>query len=276
LNKVVVAKPLVLIVGHGSRDAAANAEFAALVARYQARRPELELRYGYLELARPSLAEAWAALGPERRQVIVLPLFLFAAGHVKQDIPLALAEARRQSPAIEFLIAREIGVHQGMVELALQRAGEAMFLESSDDARRTTVVLVGRGSSDPDANADFCEVLRCFAAGREFQAVLPSFISAARPRVAEALQQAAMSRPARLLLVPYLLFDGQLMKQLAEQLAEFQALYPHIESALARPLGGAEQLLAVMDERIHSIASGQTRPDCQPAHVVTDHAANQA
>jgi sirohydrochlorin cobaltochelatase len=84
-----------LIVGHGSREAGANVEFERVVAAYRARRPELRVAHGYVELAQPSLRAALGALCAEVDQVLVLPLFLFAAGHVKNDIPLALEQARR-------------------------------------------------------------------------------------------------------------------------------------------------------------------------------------
>ena len=51
----------VLLVGHGSREASANQEFEQLVAEYQARRPEFSVKFGYIELAQPPPAVAWAA-----------------------------------------------------------------------------------------------------------------------------------------------------------------------------------------------------------------------
>lgn len=51
----------------------------------------------------------------------MLPLFLFAAGHVKNDLPLALAEARRAFPATRFSAARALGVDPGLVDLAYAR-----------------------------------------------------------------------------------------------------------------------------------------------------------
>jgi sirohydrochlorin ferrochelatase len=248
----------VLIVGHGSRDAVANQEFERLVARYQTRRPEFLLRYGYLELAQPSLAEALAGLGSDRQPVIVVPLFLFAAGHVKSDVPLALATARRQSPHVEFLPTRALGVHPRMVELALRRAGDALPLDPND-ARRTTVIVVSRGSSDQDANGDFCNLVRVFQQGREFGAVLPAFMAVAWPGFEEVLELVARSRPERLLIVPYLLFTGQLMKRLEEQVAAFSSSYPWIKTALAAHLGPVDQVLDVIDERI-----AETRTDQAP------------
>jgi sirohydrochlorin ferrochelatase len=216
------------------------------VARYQARRPEFLLRHGYIELAQPLLAEALAALGPEPRQVTVLPLFLFAASHVKNDVPRALATARQNAPSVEFVATRALGLHPRMIDLALERACETLPMEP-EDARRTTVILVGRGSSDPDANGDFCKLAGIFQEGREFRAVLPAFIAIARPRFEEVLELAARTRPERLLIVPFLLFNGQLMRQLGEHVDAFRARYSWIKTALAPHLGGTDHVLDVLD-----------------------------
>src|SRR5437016_1835163 len=99
----------ILIVGHGSRDGGANAELEDLVARFQARRPELRVALGYVELAHPTLAEGLAALAAEVDEVLAVPLFLFTARHVKNDIPLALEAARREFPGVRFSSARALG-----------------------------------------------------------------------------------------------------------------------------------------------------------------------
>jgi sirohydrochlorin ferrochelatase/(2Fe-2S) ferredoxin len=253
-------RPIVLIVGHGSREEAANREFEQLVARYQARRPELELRHGFIELARPSLAEALSSVG-DTGAVTLLPLFLFAAGHVKNDIPLALSVARREKPGILFHAARALGVHPKMVELALARADAVWPLEASE-ASRTTVILVGRGASDADANGDFCKLARLFAEARDYRQVLPCFVGITRPRFPEALELAARSRPDRLLVVPHLLFGGRLVTQLEEQVAAFRSRYPWIKTALASHLGGDERLLEVLDERLAEATGGQIPLPC--------------
>jgi sirohydrochlorin ferrochelatase/(2Fe-2S) ferredoxin len=240
---------IVLVVGHGSREAAANDEFEQLVARYQARRPELELRHGYIELARPSLAEALESVPQSAAGVTLLPLFLFAAGHVKNDIPLALAAARRHRPEMAFNSTRALGVHAELVELLLERAAKAMPIDD-ENAKRTAVIVVGRGSSDPDANGDFCKLARLVGEARPFGWVLPAFVGITRPRFAETLELAARSRPERLLVLPYFLFGGRLLRQIEEQAAAFAARYAWIQTGVAGGLGVHERLMRVMDERI--------------------------
>lgn len=254
-------RPIVIIVGHGSRDTAANQEFEQLVAQYQTRRPDLDLRYGYVELAQPPLAEALAGIPPGGAGVTLLPLFLFAAGHVKNDVPLALAAARRQHPRVQFHATRALGVHPALVELALARADQACPSDAGD-ASRTAVVVVGRGSSDPDANGDFCKVGRLIGEGRPYSWVVPSFIGIARPRFAEALEFVARARPERLLVIPYLLFAGRLLAQLGDQVAEFRSRYPWIKATVAPHLGVHPRLLDVLDERLAEAHQGQTPLPC--------------
>jgi sirohydrochlorin ferrochelatase len=140
-------RPIVLVVGHGSRETAANDEFEQLVARYQTRRPQFELRFGYLELAQPSLADALANVGGSEASVTLLPLFLFAAGHMKNDIPQALAVARRERPGVPFCVARALGVHRGMVDLALERADDGGHGRQGSERR-------GRQSRFPRSGAN--------------------------------------------------------------------------------------------------------------------------
>lgn len=242
-------RPIVLLIGHGSRDAPANVEFEQLVARYQARRPEFDLRHGYIELVGPSLADALAAIPGECQDVTLLPVFLFAAGHVNHDIPLALAEIRRQRPQARFTVARELGVHPALAEMAIERAAEIADV-SAAEASRTMVVVVGRGSSAADANGDFCKLVRLIAEARPFAWVLPSFIGVTRPRFEETLEFVACASPERIVVIPYLLFAGRLLNQLRDQVAAFRARHTSIETVLAPQLGVHERLLAVLDERL--------------------------
>ena len=110
-----------LIVGHGSRDALANAESRHWSTEYREApgvrgRPRLR-RAGPAGAARGARRAGTALPGGGRAAAL-----LFAAGHVKNDLPLALAEARRAFPATRFSAARALGVDPGLVDLAYARA----------------------------------------------------------------------------------------------------------------------------------------------------------
>lgn len=235
-----------LIVGHGSRDSNANVEFEALGAVYRAARPDLDVAHGYVELASPSLAAALRALAQRAGSVVVLPLFLFAAGHVKNDIPLALSQARQELPFVRFTVANALGIHPNLVELVFERARAA--LEGTRESARTAVVMVGRGSSDPDANGNFCKVVRLLAEGREIGWVMPCFIGITRPLFEETVELVARARPERIVMVPYFLFGGRLITKIREQVDSFQARHSWIKTELAPHLGIDDRLLTLMDE----------------------------
>jgi sirohydrochlorin ferrochelatase/(2Fe-2S) ferredoxin len=249
----------VLIVGHGSRQRDANSEFEALVASYRNHRPDCVVAQGYIELATPPLGVALAELAARSRQVVVFPLLLFAAGHAKNDIPLALHWARQKHPDVRFMAARPFGVHPALTELMRERAREA---GSQEREEAQTVVVVGRGSSDPDANAEFCKAVRLFQEAGRFSRVLPCFAGITRPSFDETLEWVARSRPDELLVLPYFLFAGRLVEQLRQRLALFAARYPWIKTALAPHIGSDARLFAVIDERIREAQDGQAPLPC--------------
>lgn len=246
-----------LIIGHGSRDPHANVEFESLVAAYRATRPDIEVGHGYVELAQPLLSTGLRDLAQRAESVVVLPLFLFAAGHVKNDIPLALSQARQEFPTVRFTVANALGVHPNLVELAFERVRTA--LAGARESAKTAVVVVGRGSSDPDANGDFCKVVRLLAEGREIGWVVPCFIGVTRPLFEETVELVARARPERIVVAPYFLFGGRLISKIREQVEAFQARYPWIKTALAPHLGNDDRLLKLMDERLSEAMTG-TRP----------------
>jgi sirohydrochlorin cobaltochelatase len=253
----------VLVVGHGSREAGANAEFLGLVRRLAARRPDLVVAHAYVELAAPALADGLAALAASLDEVIALPLFLFAAGHVKNDLPLALATARLRFPGVRFSAAPALGVHATLVGLAAARALEAsQLLADRAPAARTALVVVGRGASDPDANGDFCKLVRLVGEGQPFGWIAPAFIGITRPLFEDAIDLLARARPAAVVVVPYFLFAGRLMDKLAAQVAAFRAGYPWIPALLAAPLGADDRLLALMGERIDQTCAGAPPLPC--------------
>ncbi len=251
----------VLVLGHGSRRPRANQEFELLVSRFRARRPDLDVAHAYIELASPLLRHGLAQVAARADRVVVVPLFLFAAGHVKDDVPRALAAARLAFPSVRFEAARPLGVHRAMVELALSRARAALGPDEGD-AAETVLLGVGRGASDPDANGDLCKLVRLVGEAGKFAAAEPSFIAITRPFFPAAAERAALSRPRRVLVLPYFLFEGVLVEQLAAEVASYSARHPEIDVRLAKHLGVEERLLGLVEERLDELLRGGGGPQC--------------
>jgi sirohydrochlorin ferrochelatase len=240
------------VLGHGSRRQRANQEFEGLVEALRRRRPALELDHAYIELAEPLLAAGLARLAARADRVVLLPVFLFAAGHLKDDVPRALAAARRAFPRVRFDAARPLGVHRAMVELALERARAA----EPDGADGAALVAVGRGASDADANGDFCKLVRLVAEAGEFTLAEPSFIAITGPRFEAAASRVALSAPARLVVLPYFLFEGLLVEQLAGEVRDFAARHPEIDVRLARHLGADRRVIGLLEDRLDEALAG--------------------
>jgi sirohydrochlorin ferrochelatase/(2Fe-2S) ferredoxin len=212
-------------------------------------------------LARPLLADALDALAPVTRRIVIVPLFLFASGHVKNDLPLAADAARARFPATEILVAPSLGVHPALVSLAWDRAAPAI----SDDPSvrgRTILLVVGRGSSDPDANGDFCKVARLIGEGRGLLGVEPTFLGISAPKTAQSLELVARMRPDRLVVLPYLLFGGRLINRLEAEIREFAARHPWIRASVSPHLGQDPRLLSLLRDRVHSALEKRSLLPC--------------
>ncbi len=258
----------VVVVGHGSRDGTANGEFEAVVAAYARARGDLAVSHGYVELAAPALSDALRMAAARADCVCVLPLLLFGSGHVKNDLPLAAETARCEFAGVRFVVARPLGVHPLLLELLAERTSEVAPAGARERAR-TAVLIVGRGSSDPDANGDFCKLARMFAEGRGFGRVEFAFMGITTPRVEETLELMARSRPERVVVVPAMLFGGTLTARLDDAVRAFSGRYPWIKTAVAPHLGAHANLLRLMDERLRQALANEAPLPCDTCQYRT-------
>ena len=114
--------------------------------------------------------------------VVSVPLVLLAAGHLKNDGPAALTRARSRHPGVAFRMGRDLGIDPVVLDVVEERARAAL---GDDDPAEVAVVLVGRGSSDPDATlATSTRSRACSPTGAGSGMVEPAFAGVARPDVA--------------------------------------------------------------------------------------------
>jgi sirohydrochlorin cobaltochelatase len=260
-----VTRPPLLIVGHGTRSAAGVAEFTQFVTRVGAsagsRIPAVD--GGFIELARPSVADAVTRLTsgavPGPRPAVAVPLVLTAAGHGKGDIPAALARELARHPGLSFRYGRPLGPHPVLQDLLETRIDAALAGASRRD---THVVLVGRGSTDPDANAEVAKVARLLWEGRGYPAVEYSFVSLARPSVPEALDRARRLGARRIVVAPYFLFSGVLPDRVTAQSRAFAAGHSGLDVRVAGLIGGCAELAGLVLGRYDEALHGDIRMNC--------------
>ncbi|SBT42314.1 uroporphyrinogen-III C-methyltransferase [Micromonospora auratinigra] len=249
-----------LIVGHGTRSTAGVDQFAALVDRIRRRGVVDDVEGGFIELSRPPLTDAVGALvGRGHRRLVALPLVLAAAGHGKGDIPAALAREKRRHPGLRYAYGRPLGPHPLLHEVLARRIDTVL-----DGAERlgTWVALIGRGSTDPDANAEVTKVARLLWEGRGYAGVEPGFISLAEPSVPAVLERLRRLGARRIVVAPYFLFAGVLPDRIVAQSDAYAAEHPELDVRVADLIGDCDELADLVLHRHAEALRGDIRMNC--------------
>jgi sirohydrochlorin cobaltochelatase len=255
----------VMLCGHGSRDPAAVAEFAALAETLKARFPAWPLDHGYLEFARPVLREGLDRLRERgAKHILAVPGMLFAAGHAKDDIPSVLNAYQAGHPGLTVQYGRELGLDARMIRAAADRIQAA--IDSSEAwvaPHETLLVVVGRGASDPDANSNVAKVTRLLWEGFGFGWAETAYSGVTFPLVEPALEKAARLGFRRIIVFPYFLFTGILVARIYAATDRVAESRPDIQFVKAPYLNDHPLVLDTIVDRVHEILDGQNLMNCQ-------------
>ncbi|HTW51000.1 MAG TPA: sirohydrochlorin chelatase [Stellaceae bacterium] len=250
----------VLICGHGSRDNEAVKEFELLAAALHPRFPAYEFATGYLEFAKPNISDGLAALVARGvKRIHAVPGMLFAASHVKNDLPWEMNSFMAANPGVEVRLGRDLAIDPKLINAAADRIAAA----APGDRADALLVVVGRGTNDPDANSNIAKIARMLWEGMGFGWAEAAFSGVARPRVDAALDRAARMGFRRIVVFPYFLFTGILVKRIYAETDEAAARHPEIAFVKAGYLRDHPLLLDAFVERVDEIAHGNPAMNCQ-------------
>jgi sirohydrochlorin cobaltochelatase len=251
--------PALLIVGHGSRDPRGAREFHDLVDLVRRRNPSLTVEGGFIELSRPPISECIGRLAEGgTRNVAAVPLMLLAAGHAKDDIPATLVREKMGHPTMSFGYGRALGIRPELLELMDERISTV----GPEEKEETAVLIVGRGSSDPDANSDLSKIARLFYEGRPYPVVESAYVSMTLPDVAEGLARCRRLGAKRIVVFSYFLFTGVLEERIRGQSDAFARADPAVEVRYARYFGPAARIADLVIERYIEAVEGDIRMNC--------------
>jgi len=255
----------ILLCGHGSRDVQAISEFEALAVHISRQLPERQVAHGFLEFARPTIGERLDDLrAAGANDVLAVPGMLFAAGHAKNDIPSVLNDYAARHDGFSIRYGRELAVDLKLLAAAQERirAAEAAAGDSVSRAD-TLLVVVGRGTNDPDANSNVSKVARMLWEGMGFGWAETCYSGVAQPLVGDALKRVVRLGFKRIIVFPYFLFTGVLVKRIysaADALAED---HPEIEMIKAEYLNDHPLVIDSFLERLDEIPRGDNLMNCQ-------------
>ncbi|MDO8359891.1 MAG: sirohydrochlorin chelatase [Devosia sp.] len=254
----------VMLCGHGSRNQRAVAEFSRLAEALRAKLPGVPVEYGYLEFANPVIHAGLDRLREQGvRHALAVPGMLFAAGHAKNDIPSVLKTYEAGHRGIKITYGRELGVDLRMLRAAGDRIEEGLRTSPRQVAREDTLLLVvGRGASDPDANSNVAKVMRMLWEGMGFGWGEVAYSGVTFPLVTPALDHAAKLGYRRIVVFPYFLFTGVLVKRIYDAADEAQQKYPGIEVLNAPYLDDHPLVIDTLLDRIREMLVGQNLMNC--------------
>lgn len=255
----------VLICGHGSRDVDAIAEFETLATRLRERLNGRPVAHAFLEFARPVIRDGLEALKDRgAKRILAQPAMLFAAGHVKNDLPWEINSFAAENPDIRVDYGRDLAVDVKLLAAARARIEEAESRARPGVARADTLLLVvGRGTNDPDANSNVAKVARMLWEGMGLGWAGVAYSGVAHPRVDEALARVVRLGFPRIIVFPYFLFTGVLVKRIYAQTDETAAAHPGIELVKAGYLNDHPLVVEAFLERIAEIEAGSPQMNCQ-------------
>lgn len=265
LEKSAFEKTAVMLCGHGSRDAQAVAQFEALAQHMKRRLPQYDVDYGFLEFATPIIRDGLDSLRAKgNTRILALPGMLFAAGHAKNDIPSVLNRYQAEHDDVTITYGRDLGIDLKMLRAAGDRVQQALDIAGSDVPRHETcLVVVGRGTSDPDANSNVAKVMRMLWEGFGFGWGETAYSGVTFPLVQPSLQHVAKLGYKRVIVFPYFLFTGILVDRIYNAVDEAAATNPGIEFIKAGYLNDHPLVLEVFEDRLQEILAGTNNMNCQ-------------
>jgi sirohydrochlorin cobaltochelatase len=250
----------ILICGHGSRDPEGVRGFKELVALLKERYPSYMVDYGFLEFSHPVYAAAVERMYLAGvREILAIPAILFAGAHAKNDIPYEMNTLQSQYAGLTIRLGRHIGITPSILKLAQKLILEAGGTGDLSDA---CLLVIGRGTSDPDANADVAKMTRMLWEGMGFGFATTAYIGVTKPLLQEALPLVNLLPYKRVIAVPVFLFTGILLKKIYGQLEEFR-LQTDKEILYTSGFECDDLLLETIDERIREVEIGRPEMNCQ-------------
>ena len=253
----------VLICGHGSRNRLAVEEFADMVAALRPGLAPMPVEHGYLEFARPILRDGLESLREKGvTRILAIPAMLFAAGHAKNDIPSVLNTYSAET-GLPIDYGRELGVDRLMIAAAGARVRQT--IEAASDQvplSETLLVVVGRGSSDPDANSNVAKVTRMLVEGFGFGWGETVYSGVTFPLVEPGLRHVVKLGFRRIIVAPYFLFSGVLVSRIRQHTERVALDHPEVEFLSAGYLGDHPLVVDTFRERVDEVLRGDTSMNC--------------
>lgn len=237
-----------LLVGHGTRNATGQQQFQAVYDQFAKMMAPRLTGFAYLELAEPGIGQAVAQLAAAGAKYIqTVPVLLFSAGHALEDIPLAVADACQMHGLKAIGQTAPLELSSAILELSALRFRQAVCHTARQPSCQTgcegthcaniALAMIGRGSRSLTAAAQMRQFSTLRRQITPVAQLHTAFVVAQSPSVPEILQTLASSSCSTVVVQPHLLFEGELVEKLRQQVAEAAEASPTQRWVITPTLG---------------------------------------
>ncbi len=253
-------------MGHGTKSFLGQQQFLEII--YHAQHHfRLPVSGGFIELAEPNMDSAIKtfieAEGLDR--LIIVPMVLFPAGHMKDDGPhLAHLAQRYGGENLKVIYASHLGLLPEIITVVGERIVESLSTDPNP-ADPSAILLVGRGSTDPDGNAEMYKAMRLLAeqSYSDFSAIQPAFVSLTSPSVDQGLDILYRLGYSKILVQPFFLFHGILIDRMFLQAQSWASSFNSAPIILtSKEIGPHKLLLDAIEFRLLDALGDVVRTSC--------------
>lgn len=246
----------ILLVGHGSREKSGNDEILVFAEQWRQHQPGWRIEVCFIEFSEITMSEGLRRAATGSQRVMVVPLILNAAGHVKMDIPQAIDAARLKFPRVQFLYTPHLSACDHLLRIVKRRIKTAMQALDMPDPSTTGVVLLGRGSSDRQANGEMAKMARWVMEETDHELVDVAFTGITYPRLEKAVQRQSLLGMTQVVVLPYYLFNGTLVERIKRQVENLKIQYPTIRFTATDYFGFEQEIFEVLEQRVGEVKRG--------------------
>jgi sirohydrochlorin cobaltochelatase len=163
-----------------------------------------------------------------------------------------------------FPKAAALGITAKLLRAARDRieAGELEFGQGYN-RRQALLLVVGEGSTEPEANALVTKFTRMLWEGMGFGWAETCYGEIARPSLDECLEQAPALGSQRVIVFPWILFNPALMGKIQDTVTTYRHAHPSGEIVMAPELGNHPLVLESLLERLYQAEHGNGAMNCQ-------------
>jgi len=260
MNEQVVKKGI-MVCGHGSRDKDAEVEFSLVAEGLKKRFPDMPIEYGFLEYSAPNIHMGLNSLIAQGvNHIYAVPGMLFAATHAKNDIPSVLTTFEEKNAGLQVTYGQELGLQQPMINAFQARIYESLGLDADNPPKElydTMLVVVGRGTSDTEANAEAAKLTRIVSENMGFGWADTVYSGVTYPSVGVGLEKLLKLGFKRIVVAPYFLFTGRLIKRISGYIDKVAKENPEVEFINTPYLRDHDKVIDAFEVRVRDIMDNQ-------------------